>query len=296
MRVVEIRDRRRIAELCGRRPGVHAYALGDLDDFFWPHTRWFGLELDGVLRQVAFLYHEHDPPTLHALPEPPADEMALLLDAVGPSLPSRLECHVDPELLDRLLVTHEVVHGPFRHVKMLLAPDASLDVASDDVRPLTRDDLPEVAALYAAAYPGSWFHERRLETGRYVGLREDGRLVCVAGVHVHAPAFGVAALGDVATHPTERGRGLAGATCATLCRQLRADGCTTIALNVREDNLPAVGAYARIGFEVVTRYLEVTLARRSWAPTARHRSPVAEVVRPRERSDHGLAAGETARE
>jgi ribosomal protein S18 acetylase RimI-like enzyme len=264
VRLVELRDRGRIAGLCGRRPGVHAYALGDLDDFFWPHTRWFGLEGGDGLAQVAFLYEEHDPPTLQAIPEEPVGSMAVLLEGLRGRLPERFECHVDEQSLATLLLDHAAVRGPFAHVKMQLATRGSLDgLARDDVTVLTRDDLEDVEALYATAYPGSWFHERRLETGRYVGVREVGSLVCAAGVHVHAPGHGVAALGDVATLPSARGRGLATATCASLCRLLHADGCTTIALNVREDNLPAIRAYERIGFTVATRYLEVTLQRRA---------------------------------
>ena len=49
------------------------------------------------------------------------------------------------------------------------------------------------------------------------------------------PARAVAALGDVATLPAARGRGYATSTCASLCRLLLADGCSTIALNVREE-------------------------------------------------------------
>lgn len=264
MRVVELQDRDRIAELCGRRPGVHAYALGDLDDVFWPHTRWFGLEDGDALVQIAFLYQEHDPPTLHAIPEEPVASISALLEGLRGRLPERFECHVDERSLPALLLDHVAVRGPHSHVKMLLGTQAPLDaLARDDVAVLTSDDLADVQALYASAYPGSWFHERRLETGRYVGLREGGRLVCVAGVHVHAPSHGVAALGDVATLPSARGRGHATATCASLCRLLRDDGCTTIALNAREDNLPAIRAYERIGFTIVARYLEVTLQRRT---------------------------------
>lgn len=266
MRVVDLRDRDRIAALCGRRPGVHAYALGDLDDFFWPHTRWFGLEGDEGIAQIAFLYEEHDPPTLQAIPEEPAASMAVLLEGLRGRLPDRFECHADERSLPTLLLDHDAVRGPFRHVKMQLGAPASVDAhARDDVTVLTSDDLADVEALYASAYPGSWFHQRRLETGRYVGLREEGRLVCVAGVHVHAPAHGVAALGDVATLPSARARGHATATCASLCRLLRADGCTTIALNVREDNVAAIRAYERLGFTIVARYLEVTLRRRAAA-------------------------------
>ena len=100
-------------------------------------------------------------------------------------------------------------------------------------------DLADIEAFYRTAYPGTWFAARMLATGRYVGIREDGRLVCVAGVHVHSPTWGVAALGNVATLPERRGEGLARAACAALCRLLLADGIETIALNVRADNAPA---------------------------------------------------------
>ena len=56
----------------GGDPAVHAYALGDLDDFFWPHTRWFAWAPDGVIEQLVLLYDEPDPLVVHALAEPPA--------------------------------------------------------------------------------------------------------------------------------------------------------------------------------------------------------------------------------
>ena len=56
MTAVEIRDRSVIAEFCRRRPAVHAYELGDLDDFFWPHTRWLGWQTDGRLEQFLGKY------------------------------------------------------------------------------------------------------------------------------------------------------------------------------------------------------------------------------------------------
>ena len=93
-----------------------------------------------------------------------------------------------------------------------------------------------------------------------VGIREDGRLVCVAGVHVHSPTWGVAALGN-ATLPERRGEGLARAAWV-LCRLLLADGIETIALNVRADERPGTRAYSRLGFEVVAEYVEASLVAR----------------------------------
>ena len=125
---------------------------------------------------------------------------------------------------------------------------------------LFTSDLDEVLAFYERAYPGTWFEPRMLETRRYVGIR-DGELLCVAGVHVWSPAWRVAALGNVATLPEARGRGLATTACADLCRLLLDDGIEVIALNVRADNRSAILAYERLGFAHAADYVEVPLQR-----------------------------------
>ncbi len=261
MEAVELRDREGLAAFLSRDPALHAYALGDLDDFFWPHTRWFGLEDAGRLAQVALIYAEHDPPTVIAMAEEPEPQMATLLERVSDRLPARFECHAGEVATQSLRQRFQVTRGPSPHVRMALVDDDAARARATGVDVLGPDALEEALGLYAAAYPTSWFDARRLETGRYVGLRVDGHLVAVAGVHVHAPPLGVAVVGDVATHPSWRGRGLATAVCAGLCVLLREDGCATIALNVREDNNPARTAYERIGFRVAARYLESTFER-----------------------------------
>ena len=124
---------------------------------------------------------------------------------------------------------------------------------------LEESDLPELDTFYRRAYPETWFTARMLATGRYVGVRREGRLACVAGVHVYSPTWGAAALGNVATLPELRGQGLAQGACAALCLLLLGDGIETIALNVRADNDAAIAAYARLGFETVTPYWEAAL-------------------------------------
>ena len=47
-----------------------------------------------------------------------------------------------------------------------------------------------------------------LETGKYFGIRREGILVSVAGIHVYSPEYDVAALGNITTHPDFRGQGL----------------------------------------------------------------------------------------
>ena len=150
---------------------------------------------------------------------------------------------------------------PAKHRKLELVDPSRLDGHPDGVVPLGPDDLDEVLAFYAMAYPGTWFEPRMLETRRYVGIRDSGGLACVAGVHVWSPEWRVAALGNVATLPEARGRGLATAACAHLCRILLEDGVDTISLNVRADNAAAIAAYQRLGFAQAADYVEVPLSR-----------------------------------
>jgi len=259
--VVELRDRAELAAFLRRRAAVHAYALGDLDDFFWPHTRWLGLEVDGRLAQVALVYDEPEPPVLLALAEEPEDAMAALLTSAADRLPPRLYAHLSPSLLEPIASAFSPATEPVPHRKLgLVRPEALDGYDTAAVAPLVPADLAEVERFYARAYPGTWFQARMLETGRYVGIRRDGELVCVAGVHVWSPTWRVAALGNVATVPEARGMGLATAACARLCRMLLDDGIDTISLNVRADNVAAIRAYEKLGFAHAADYVEVALS------------------------------------
>lgn len=260
---IELRDRDVLARFLRRRPAVHAYELGDLDDFFWPHTRWFGWQPNGRLEQVALLYDEPDPPVLLAFAEDTGDGMQDLLRSILGELPARLYVHLSPGLVAVLAPELEPSSPPAAHLKLgLVEPDALdvFDVA--DCVSLSPADRAEVEGFYARSYPGTWFRPRMLETGRYVGIRRNGVLDCVAGVHVWSPTWRVACLGNVATARAARGAGLATAACARLCRILLADGIDVISLNVRADNAAAIRAYEKLGFAHAADYVEAPLARR----------------------------------
>jgi len=259
--VVELRDRDALARFLRRRAAVHAYELGDLDDFFWPRTRWFTWQPDGRIEQVALLYDEPDPPVLLALGDAPAAGMAELLLAVAAELPGRVYAHLSPALVDALAPRLVPENEPVPHLKLGLAdPGALAAHETAGAVPLSPADVGEIERLYERAYPGTWFHPRMLETGRYVGIRRDGELACVAGVHVWSPAWHVACLGNVATLPSRRGEGLATVACATLCRVLLDDGIDVISLNVRADNRAAIRAYEKLGFTHAADYVEVMLS------------------------------------
>ncbi|MEU1248173.1 GNAT family N-acetyltransferase [Micromonospora arida] len=249
-------DRTVLARLLGRDPVLHAYQLGDLDDFFWPYTSWFRRG-----EQVALLYHGVDPPTLLAFAAP-ADTAALaaLLADLAPTLPARLYAHLSPGLSDILAGSYRLDPGGLHHRMALTAP-ARLSVVRPEGVVLGTADLPGLRRLYAQAYPGNWFDPRMVDTGQYLGVREDGELVAVAGVHVWSPVYRVAALGNVTTHPRWRGRGLGAAVVAALCVRLR-ETVEHVTLNVKADNTAAVRLYERVGFTRVADYEEWTLTAR----------------------------------
>ncbi|MEV0005218.1 GNAT family N-acetyltransferase [Micromonospora sp. NPDC050980] len=249
-------DRAVLAALLGRDPVLHAYQLGDLDDFFWPFTSWFRAG-----DEVVLLYHGVELPTLLAFAAP-ARVAALsgLLARAAPVLPARMWAHLSPGL-EETVARWYVVSESAPHDRMALTDPGRLAAVAPRGEPLGAADLAQVRELYAVAYPGNWFDPRMLETGQYVGVWERGRLVAVAGVHVFSPRWRVAAVGNVTTHPQARGRGLAAGAVAALCGRLRAS-VDHVTLNVRADNAAAVRLYARLGFTRVAGFTECALTRR----------------------------------
>lgn len=249
-------DDARVDAALRRDAGLHAYGLGDLDPFYRPLSR-FALGRGGA---ALVLYRGFDPPPLLLLARPAdLDHLRALVREVAPDLPRRCYAHASPGALDGVPLRRVVERGP--HLKMALPARAALRAAplpaAMAVIRLGAADLPRVEALLAAAHPGNAFEPRSLALGACRGLADArGELVAMAGLHVLSAARGVAALGNVATRPDLRGRGLAAAATAAVVRDLPAS-VEVVALNVAAGNAPAIRCYERLGFEVVAPYDEV---------------------------------------
>jgi ribosomal protein S18 acetylase RimI-like enzyme len=247
-------DKRRIEALLRRNPELHVYGLGDLDDFFWPYTTWYGREADGALTDIVLVYTARALPTVVGIADRP-ETLRELLRAVTPLLPRRFYAHLSPGVEQVFERTHRLEpHGP--HYKMAWR-DAGRITGLDCTRatPLTRQDLDDLGRLYQESYLGNWFDARMLETGQYFGLRVEDRLVSAAGVHVYSERYRVAAIGNVVTHPDHRNRGYARLVTARLCQSLRAK-VDHVGLHVKTDNEPALACYRRLGFEIIASYGE----------------------------------------
>ena len=217
-----------------------------------------------------------------------------LTPSITPRVPAELHVRLAVHLPDRRtaiaeeLTTRSLLDGEQPEAVALVAPSRAVDPRHDalaidrdqavggrepldaarvrrvdcpEAAPLTVRDSVDLVRLYQESYPGNWFDLRALETGQYFGLRQDGRIVSVAGVHVYSERYAVAALGNIVTHPAYRRRGYARQVTARLCQSVLRK-VEYVGLNVKADNEAAVGCYTGLGFGIVAPYGEFTFTAR----------------------------------
>lgn len=258
MKTVCLHDKEEIRAFFSQNIPLHLYEMGDLDDFFWPHTTYYAWKEDGGLKAVVLLYTETSLPVLLALSEE-ALFTKRLFQSLTNFLPGRFYAHLSPGLEEAFKGRRSLVsHG--WHYKMALTHPTLLDAVNPSQAVLlSQNDLEDLERLYQQSYPGNWFEPRMLKTNQYFGIRGTEGLKSVAGVHVYSPAYRVAALGNIATHPDFRDQGLGKAVTAKLCQSLL-QNVDHIGLNVQVDNEGAIRCYRSLGFEVIGSYGEWMLS------------------------------------
>jgi len=119
---------------------------------------------------------------------------------------------------------------------------------------LDAQDVPEMVRLANLTNPGP-FGQRTQELGRYIGIRQDGVLVAMAGERLHLDGY--TEISAVCTLPEHRGRGHASALVSQLVYEISARNEIPF-LHVRADNPEAIRVYKRLGF-VTRRELYVSI-------------------------------------
>jgi ribosomal protein S18 acetylase RimI-like enzyme len=268
LKPVETRDRDALERFLRRDEGAQVYGLADLDEPFWSAARAFvALDARGEIEAACLLLPQLHPPIVYAMSEPGHEPTRALVAALAPDLPDAFFANLPSGLAGSLGARYEIEpHG--EHVKMLWSDRACIaGVDTSHVEALGPAHEAELAAFYGheAYLPeergGRFFAPYMLALGPWFGVREAGRLVCAAGLHVLSRRYGVAAIGNVATRPDRRSRGLARAATARLCSELAP--MRTIALNVASANTAARRCYESLGFRDVLRYEEAGFRRRT---------------------------------
>jgi ribosomal protein S18 acetylase RimI-like enzyme len=118
-------------------------------------------------------------------------------------------------------------------------------VPDPEAEPLTEADVPEILDLVERAKPGP-FGKRTIELGRYLGIRQDGRLIAMAGERFRLPGW--TEVSAVCTDPAHRGRGLAARLTLAVAAGILDRGDLPF-LHTAADNTDAIRLYERLGFE-----------------------------------------------
>lgn len=105
-------------------------------------------------------------------------------------------------------------------------------------------DSANMLQLTALTKPGP-FGSRTHELGSYIGIREDGNLVAMAGERLKVPGF--TEVSAVCTHPEHTGKGYAQSLMQELIGRIHERGEIPF-LHVRQDNTRAIALYELLGF------------------------------------------------
>lgn len=105
--------------------------------------------------------------------------------------------------------------------------------------------VQEKLELVELAKPGP-FRSRTPELGSYLGIREAGQLVAMAGERLRLPGY--TEISAVCTRPDRRGRRYASSLVSALIQKIIRRNETPF-LHVRAENVDAIRVYEKLGFE-----------------------------------------------
>ncbi len=126
------------------------------------------------------------------------------------------------------------------HQMVAARSPAPRDVDASAVR-LGAADADEVQALVQRTRPGP-FAARTMEMGEFIGIRQQGRLVAMAGERMRME--GGVEISAVCVDDAWRGRGIAGRLVNAMCERIEARRALAF-LHVLSDNRSAIGLYER---------------------------------------------------
>ena len=124
------------------------------------------------------------------------------------------------------------------------------------LRAMRWPDIEAVHAIETAVFevdPWSaeqFWGELAQPTREYVVAEDDGVIIGYAGAYLLPPDSDVQ---TIAVSPTAQGRGLGRALLEELIAIAARHECTQLLLEVRSDNVSAIGMYERFGFESISR-------------------------------------------
>lgn len=243
-----------------------AYAIGDLETVHFDWCTWHLAEdAAGRLAGLVLLYRRLDPPVLLLV----GDTVAVTTILEQTALPEQVSVSAREEHLPLLLARYDFSADRVRPMLRMAVTSKSFRPAAQrrsvaaglTLRRLSEADVPAIEALivHGGPFAPDAFSPAQVAEGLFIGLErvDDGGklLVAVAGTHLVAPAWGVAALGNVYVHPAWRGRGYGALVSSAVTADLLSRGLLVV-LNVDQNNQVAINLYRQLGFAVHCPFVE----------------------------------------
>lgn len=250
-----VTDRRLLLDLMLTDRVTCVYMLGDLEEHYSDECTWYGAGSEDALDAVLLVYNGLSIPVIITFGQSGAVQD--IVATFARDLPGRTLVQFAPHHIaafDSVFGTEGLV--PTLRMGLEAADYRPAVSTAWEIEPLTHRHTVEIVELYQTYYPDNFFEPAQLQSGHYCGIRCDGTLASVAGVHVFGPTTKVAVLGNIVTHPEYRGRGMSTACTSHICGRLIEEGIEVLALNVRRRNRAAVRVYERLGFRYHDTFLE----------------------------------------
>mgnify|MGYP001035157545 CR=1 FL=1 len=130
-------------------------------------------------------------------------------------------------------------------VQMLATRSLASEPLHAGIQPLGETDAVEMQALAELTQPGPFLASTH-RMGRFLGVRNQGRLVAMAGERMHVAGY--TEISGVCTHPDFRGQGLARVLSAAVASQIEARGERPF-LHAWRSNKAAITLYESLGFQ-----------------------------------------------
>ena len=233
---------RRLAELLCPAAGIEIQqkiTMHPLDNVIWQALTTRQAQFADCSDSARKFVHEVSP--LSGFQEPSDDSYASLLALVAQSgttavfLDNPYEPRPEWEFIAGAPLLQMVCDSP--------APRISSN--GHQILELKSADSPQMLELTSLTKPGP-FGTRTHELGTYLGIREGGTLVAMAGERLKVP--GHTEVSAVCTHPEHTGKGYAQILMNEIMQRIRERGETPF-LHVRQDNARAIAVYKLLGFQ-----------------------------------------------
>jgi ribosomal protein S18 acetylase RimI-like enzyme len=159
------------------------------------------------------------------------------------------------DVLPKLAGDH-FVESRFRVAQMVYRGDLLAEATHEHEVELTLSDAEEMLELTSVAFP-EFFRIHSVKLGRFVGIKQDGQLVAMAGERFRLPVL--REISAVCTRPGSTGKGFA----SHLMKRLLGSSAELPFLHVSESNSHAFALYQRLDFEHVRTIDVMKVSRKS---------------------------------